>query len=268
MLLLKSVKRTVSLIRKNKAKVIGLIFLQLLFFSAIAVILFFTLIPATEEGRKAIGVFDAVRASDAVQMPLSKEDAYIVFQSYKKASSYLKNAAVGIAATFLVMNGLLWVISAKLILGLKKWKGFQLALKLAFISIVSLFLVYNSIAGNLRSSMVLIDQGSFLPLVIAVLAISLIAYLTIISFSLAPYPLRSFPRQFWKTALQKAHQLIPVFLSAALITLSSIYLVILTEEANILISLLPFFFLAGFFVAVRLVMLEMVHAIITTGRKE
>ncbi|MBI2139464.1 hypothetical protein HYU14_00955 [Candidatus Woesearchaeota archaeon] len=257
MFLVKIIRQSFRIMLGSKKKTFAILGLQLLYGILLSAIIFTTLIPATEEARKALDVFDNAQENlpgAPEENALPSEQALAIYQSAARMASYLKDAGVYSAAVFMVFSSLLWGFSLSLANRLPVKRLIQPAFTIFILSGIVIFLAETVIAGYMRSAFKLIDQGSFTPVFALAGTLLLFGYFGAVAFSLACKRPKDFFPAFISAAFGKAHRLIPVFLTSFLFISAAAALIILTAEANLIIALIPFLILIAVQAAARLFM--------------
>jgi hypothetical protein len=181
--MLKSIKKTIRIIKKNKIRILSLFFLQFLFFVVLSTAVYYTLSPAMYHAKKALDYYDDINISENPGMfDYLGDNPLIVYNSYNQMIHYLKLMGLFSLLCFLVFEGLLWLLTDNLLHKKTPRQSQQYLTKFALFTLVYLgitFLVVQGSASSLTNS-----QSNYLFLALIWIFSIILEYFLFILYSL------------------------------------------------------------------------------------
>ena len=250
-----SLQKTLSIIAKNKTKILLIFFLQILFFIALSLIFYHTLNPAMEHAKNALDYYDKINTTQAEGMSgIIGEEPFVIYDSYKKMMYYLELMALFSIISFIVINGVVWAFSDDLInkKDLKQFLAYLFnfgIISLAFI-LVEYALIFNTFKVSLLETE---SNGSLFPLIGILLLSVVLIYFFYISLSIIDKRnLKEIARLTFLVGIFKFPFILLIYLINLIIFGLFSYLIYLTIELNIaILSIVVILFVCSF-VFVRL----------------
>ena len=229
-----SIKKTISLIRKNSSKLLIIFFLQIIFFLTLTVIFQNTLNPAMQHAKEAVDYYDKINITqDSGMFGYLGEEPLIIYNNYNKMLDYIKFMALFTILTVLIINSLIWTLTHNLINNKNLKKSLNYITKFGILTLATALIFYILIFDKLRSSLAELEY-SLLPLVGTILTLAILLYILYISYALIDKrKLKDILKLTLKTAV-KFPKIILVHIINLLIISLFAYLTYLTIEANII----------------------------------
>ena len=258
-----SLKKTLSIIKKNKSKVFLIFFLQIIFFITLSMIFYQQIIPAMHHAKNAVDYYDNI---DTVENPgmfaYLGDDPLTIYENYILMMGYLKSMAIYSILAFIIINGLIWSLSDNLISKKTTKQFFTYILNFTIITLSFTLIFYVLVFSTLKSSLIKLEY-TFLPLVGALFLSGLLIYFIAINFSLInkrkiKYKLKlAFP-----IGIFKFPKIILIYLINLLIISFFVYLIYLTIEYNIMLLSIVLILWVFSFVFTRLFLIVSVNGLI------
>jgi hypothetical protein len=250
--MLKSIKKTIRLIKKNKNKILFLFFLQLLFFIALSTAVYYTLSPAMFHAKNALDYYDSINISDSPgRFDYLGGDPLIVYNSYNKMIHYLKLMGLFSLLCFLVFEGLLWLFTDNL-LHKKTIKQAQKYLtKFALFTLAYLAISFIIVQANASS---LADPQSSYPLLILIWIFSVILeYFLFILYSLnTKRTVKETAILAFKIGTKRFLHVFLIYVMCSALLLLLALLLFLSIEAHVILLSLSLLLFVFSFVVIRL----------------
>ena len=243
-----SLEKTLLIIKQNKLKVFFIFFLQIIFFIALSLIVYNTIIPSMQYAKEAMDYYDKINVTEDTGMfGYLGENPLVIYQSYKNMMYYLKMMVLYSVLAFIVINGLIWAITDNLINKKNRKQFLHYFTNFGILTIIFIAILYLTIFKTLKSS--LVDIGnSLLPFVgILILFIVLIYFLFIGLALIDKRKPKEIPKLILKIGILKFPYVILTYLINFAIILLLSYLIFLTIESNmILLSIILILFVLSF----------------------
>jgi len=258
-----SLKKTLTIIKKNKYKIFLIFFLQIIFFITLSLIFYHTINPAMHHAKNAVDYYDKINITeDSGMFGYLGEDPLVIYQNYSRMMYYLKLMALFSTLTFIIINGLLWTFSNNLVNKKNPKQSLNYFTNFGILTLIFIALFYLLIFNTLRSSLVKLEY-SLLPLIGILFLFFILLYFLFIAFSLIDKrKLKDILKLTLKTGISKFPRIILIYLINLFIILLFSYLVYLTIEQNIIILSIVLILFVLSFVFIRLFLIISVNNLI------
>lgn len=248
-----SLKKTLSIIKKNKSKIFLIFFLQVIFFIILSIISYHTILPSMQHAKNVMDYYNEINITESPDM-FGKlgEDPLMIYENYTKMMFYLRFMILFFLLTFVIINGLLWTLSNNLLNKKDLKQSLNYFSTFGIVTLIFSLLVYILIFNTLRASLAELEYN-LLPLIgILVLSIILI-YFLFISFSLIH---KRKPKDILKLTFRigifKFPKIILIYLINLIIISFFSFLLYLTIELNIIFLFITIILFVLSFVFTRL----------------
>ena len=179
-----SLKKTLSVINKNKSKILLIFFLQIIFFITLSLVFYHTINPAMQHAKNAVDYYDKISTTESSSMlDYSGENPLFIYENYNKMMYYIKFMALFSLLAFILINGLLWTLTDSLVNKKNLKQSLNHFSNFGILTLIFTVLFYILIFNTLKSSLATIENNS-LPLVGISSLLIILLYFLFISFSL------------------------------------------------------------------------------------
>ncbi len=247
-MILNSLKKTLSIIKKNKYKLLLIFFLQIIFFITLSLVFYHTINPAMKHAKNAIDYYDKINITESSGMfGYLGEDPLVIYKNYSKMMYYLKFMAFFSILAFITLNSLLWALTDNLINKKNLKQSLSYFSRFGILTLIFILLFYLLIFNTLKSSLAKLEY-SLLPLIGISFLFAILLYFLFISFSLInKRKLREILKLTLKIGIFKFPYIILTYLINLFIILLFSYLVYLFIELNmIILSIILILFIFSF----------------------
>ena len=263
MIIINSLKKTLTIIKKNKSNIFLIFFLQIIFFITLSLIFYNTINPAMQHAKNAVYYYDKINITeDSGMFGYLGEDPLVIYQNYSQMMHYLKFMALFSVLVFIILNGLLWTLSDNLLNKKNLKQSLNYFSNFGILTLIFAVLFYLFIFNTLRSSLVKLEY-SLLPLIGILFLFIVLIYFLFISYSLInKRKLKDISKLTSKIGIFKFPKIILIYLINLFIILLFSYLIYLTIEANIIILSVVLILFVLSFVFARLFLIVSINGLI------
>lgn len=261
-----SLKKTLSVIVKNKLKILLIFLIQLMLFITLSLIVYHTMVPAMQHAKNAVDYYDTINNLNLTEssgmFSYLGEDPLVVYKNYRSMMYYIKFAGIFSVLAMLILNGLLWAITDYLVVRKTLKQSFVYFRNFGILTVLSILIFYVFIINTIKSSLSEL-QNSFLPIIGILVVYLILTYFILICFSLIDKrSLKEIPKLTFLTGIKKFPKIIRVYLTNLLIILLCSFLVYLTIEANMLLLVIAVILFVFSFVFARLFLIVAVNSLL------
>ena len=258
-----SLKKNIATIKKNRFKIILLLFLQIIFFISLTIVFTTTINPAMEHAKTAVDYYDKINITeDSGMFGYLGKEPLVVYQSYNSMIYYLRFMGIFAFLSFVIINGMLWTLTDNLINKKNIKQSLDYFTKFGIITLAFILIFYILIFTILKSSLADLEY-SLLPLIGALLLFIALVYFVLISFSIIhKRNLKEIAKLTFKLGIKKFPKIILIYLINLFIILLISYLLYLTIEANIILLSIILILLILSFVFTRLFLIVSINYLI------
>jgi len=256
--MINSLKKTFSIIKKNKSKVFLLFFLQVIFFIILTFIFLYTMTPAMQHAKSAIDYYDTINISkDSGMFGYLGEDPLSIYENYTKMMIYIRFMLLFSILAIIIINGLSWTLTDNLINKKNLKQSFNYFTKFGIITLVFLTLFYLIIFNTLKSSLAALET-SLMPLIGVIILFLILLYFLFISFSIIR---KDIIELTFHIGIFKFPKIILIYIINTLIITLFSYLLYLTIEANIILLIITVILFVFSFVFTRLFLIISINSL-------
>lgn len=258
-----SLKKTLSIIKKNKSRIFLILFLQIIFFITLSLTFYYTINPAMQHAKNAIDYYDKINITeDSGMFGYLGEEPLIIYENYKDMMYYLKFMALFLFLSFAIINGLLWTFTNNLVNKEDLKQSSNYFTNFGILTIIFALLFYLLIFNTLKSSLAELEY-SLLPLIGILFLLIALLYFLFISFSIIDKrKLKDILKLTFKIGITKFPKIILIYLINLFIILLFSYLLYLVIEANMIILFIVLMLSIFAFIFTRLFLIVSINDLV------
>jgi len=239
-----SLKKTISIINKNRKKILLLFLLQVIFFIVLSLVFYQNVNPAMEHARNVVEYYDEINMSENSMFGYLGDEPSVVYENYRGMMGYLRLMGLFSFLAFTVINGLLWDFSDGLVK--KKNRKEFVRYFLNFIALSLIFAgLYILVFNVIKSSLVTMESSQIAGILFLFIALS---YFLFLSYSLIDKrKIKDVLRLTFFVGSKRFPYVILVYLFNLSVILSFSYLLYLVVEASmVILAILAILFVFAF----------------------
>ena len=236
-MIIETFKQSWNAIKKNKSKFATIVVLHLLFLFTISIAAYFTIIPAIEEGKKGIEIYDTVAVQNPEQPNILQKDAIAIYQSLQSMLTYFERGGIAIAIAFILINGFAWFLAQSIV---RKVNAATYA-NIMLVSLIFTVLMQQLITSYLKTALTGINEQHYLPTGIALTVLAVITLLSYTALTLTHLPTQQLPKKILKTVVNKGHLLLFYGILNTLLIALPLYIFMSSVDSHLAIPLIAIF---------------------------
>lgn len=246
--MINSLKQTLTLIKKNKFKILFLLLIQTLFFASLSTATYKTLLPSMQHAKTAMDYYESIKVNQTSGMfGYMGDDPLIIYDNYRKMKHYLKFMGLFSILSYLILNGIAWATSHQIINKKNIKNYFTYLLNFSILTSIFILLFYALVFNSIKSSLVKLPSAPLLLIPSVVLGLVLIYFLFISYTLIGKKDLKDIARLTFKIGIFRFPKVIVTYLINLAIVLLFFFLIGLTIELNmILVSIIVILFVFSF----------------------
>jgi|ETNmetMinimDraft_2_1059921.scaffolds.fasta_scaffold22037_2 hypothetical protein len=230
-------KNSFQKIKNNKSRFATIVVVQLLFLFTISIAAFFTIIPAIEEGKQGMEIYDQLAIQNQEQPQLQQQDAAKIYRSFQNMLTYFERGGIAIAIAFILINGVAWLLAQSMIRKINT----KTYVNIVIIGLITSIAIQQLITSYLKTALTGINEQQYLPTGVALTVIAVISFLSYTAFATTHHPIKQIPKKILSLIINKGHLLLLFFLINILLVALPMYLFMTTIDGYLAIPLIAIF---------------------------